>query len=281
MKKITVKAKAKINLTLDILGVSGGYHLLKSLVCSINLFDTITVKKRKDDKITLKIKGLEVDCSVPENNAFRAGALFKETFKTSGVDIIIDKKIPIGGGLGGSSADIAGVLNAMKELFSVDQPLSELANKLSSDANYMLNGGYAVMSGRGDEVECLKQDKKLYFVLFPDKESVSSRACYKKFDELNKTQPTSTDKVLSALNSGEEKDFLDGLKNDLFESATALNPNIKLNLIALKNAGTKTAIMTGSGSTVVGVFLDKKERDAVYKLLLSRFGNKILKAETM
>ncbi len=280
MKKITIKAKAKINLTLDILGVSGGYHLLESLVCSINLFDKITVKKRKDDIITLKNKGLDIDCPIPENNAFKAGVLFKETFNTSGVDIVIDKKIPIGGGLGGSSADIAGVLNAMKKLFGVEQEVSELANKLSSDACYMLKGGYAVMSGRGDKVEWLKKDKKLYFVLFPDWKSVSTRACYKKFDQLNESYDECTKKVLTALYADDQKSFLEGLKNDLYESAKQINPDIELNLLALKNAGSKNNIMTGSGSAVVGVFTDKKERDSVYKLLLSRFGNRIYKAET-
>ncbi len=280
MKKTTIKAKAKINLTLDILGVSGGYHLLSSLVCSINLSDTITVKKRKDNNITLKNKGIKIDCSLIENNAYRAARLFQKTFATSGVDITINKKIPIGGGLGGSSADIAGVLNAMKKLFNVKEDLGKLANELSSDAYYMLKGGYALMSGRGDKVEWLNANKKLYFIIFQDSMSVSTRACYKRFDELNINPENCTEQALNAFKNNDEK-FFEIIKNDLYQPAVTLNPNIELNLIALKNAGAKTAIMTGSGSAVIGVFNNKKERDKVYKILLGRFGNKIIKTETI
>ena len=279
MKKITVKGRAKVNLTLDILGVSGGYHLLSSLACSTALSDIITVKKRKDHLITLKNKGIKIDCSLIDNNAYKAAKLFQKTFNTSGVDIIIDKKIPIGGGLGGSSADIAGVLNAMKKLFNVNENLEKIANELSSDACYMLKGGYAIMNGRGDKVEWLNANRKLYFVVFIDKESVSSRACYKRYDELNISSENCTEQALNAFNKNDES-FFEILKNDLYQPAVTLNPNIELNLIALKNAGAKTAIMTGSGSAVLGVFSNKKERDKVYKILLGRFGNKIIKTET-
>ncbi len=280
MKKITVKANAKINLTLDILGVSGGYHLLSSLVCSIYLSDIITVKKRKDNNITLKNKGIEIDCSLIDNNAYRAARLFQKTFATSGVDIMINKKIPLGSGLGGSSADIAGVLNAMKKLFNVEEDLGKLANELSSDAYYMLKGGYALMSGRGDKVKWLNANKKLYFIIFQDSESVSTRACYKRFDELNISPENCTEQALKAFKNNDEK-FFEIIKNDLYSPAVTLNRNIELNLIALKNAGAKTAIMTGSGSAVIGVFNNKKERDKVYKILLGRFGNKIIKTETI
>lgn len=281
MKKVIKKASAKINLTLDILGISGGYHLLESLVCSTKLCDKITVKKRKDNKITLKMKGLAVDCATTDNNAFKAAALFKKRFNTCGVDIVIEKNIPVGGGLGGSSADVAGVLNAMQKLFSLDVDLSGIANELSSDAYYMLKGGFAVMRGRGDRATWLDYDKKLYFVIFSDKESVSSRACYKAFDDLGKTYDKRTEQVVNALVGGKDEEFLGALKNDLYEPAITLNPNIELNLIALKSVGAQGVVMSGSGSSVVGVFTDKEKRDKVYKILLSRFGNRIIKTETV
>ena len=117
-------------------------------------------------------------------------------------------------------------------------------------------------------------------MVFTDKNSVSSRACYKRYDELNISTENCTEQALKAFNENDEK-FFGLLKNDLYKPATTLNSNIELNLIALKNAGAKTAIMTGSGSAVLGVFNDKKERDNVYKILIGRFGNKILKTETV
>ena len=127
MRKVKVKVPAKVNLTLDVLGLDGGYHSLKSFVASVNVFDTITVKARRDGKITLENRGVDVGCDITDNNAYKGAKSFIDTFGTCGVDIVIDKKIPVGGGLGGSSADIAGVLNALNRLFETDMNMEELA----------------------------------------------------------------------------------------------------------------------------------------------------------
>ena len=97
MKKYTIKVPAKINLTLDVLGAENGYHQIDSLVASISVYDTITVKKRTDGKITITNKGLPIDCPIIENNAYQAGKLFIDTFGTPGVDIIIDDYMKISG----------------------------------------------------------------------------------------------------------------------------------------------------------------------------------------
>ena len=156
MKRVKIKVPAKINLTLDITGVKDGYHHLKSIVSSINLYDTITLIKRNDDKITLLEKGIESGCDTQKNNAFKACKAFINKFGTTGVDIVLNKKIPVGGGLGGSSADIAGVLNGMKKLFGIDGSVKDLADELGSDSRYMLEGGWAVISERGNKVKKLK-----------------------------------------------------------------------------------------------------------------------------
>ena len=121
MKKF--KAYAKINLSLNITGTENGYHMLDSVVTTIDVFDTISVRKRKDDKITLTMKGVGANLLLDErqNNAYKAAALFKQTFDTKGMDITVVKRIPLGGGLGGSSADVAGVLNALKQLFKIEK----------------------------------------------------------------------------------------------------------------------------------------------------------------
>ena len=117
MKNIVINAPAKVNFTLDVLGVEENYHKIKTLVSTIDLYDKITIKKRKDSRIKLVMKGIKVDCEITENNAYKAAKAFIEKYKTLGVDIIVNKKIPVGAGLGGSSADIAGVLNAMEGLY--------------------------------------------------------------------------------------------------------------------------------------------------------------------
>ena len=273
--KIKKKIGAKLNLTLDILGVENGFHTLKSLVAEISLCDTIVVKKRNDKKITLKIKGASLPTD-ETNNAFVAGREFVKTFNTNGADILIKKKIPIGGGLGGSSADIAGVLLALRELYSIDKSVDELAGKLGSDVNYMLSGGYAVMEGRGEKVRKIDSNMPLYVILLPCKDGVSTKECYKEFDEQEKLYPQTTELGERALKEESCENLLKALKNDLYLPAKTLLSKIEENLLAL---GKNNVSMTGSGSTTFALFSTKKERDKKYKQLKKT--HNVIKAKTI
>ncbi|MBE5754222.1 MAG: 4-(cytidine 5'-diphospho)-2-C-methyl-D-erythritol kinase [Clostridiales bacterium] len=281
MKKLTVLTPAKLNLTLDVLGVNGNFHDIESLVVSINLFDKITVKARQDGKITLLTKGREVDCPVIENNAYKAAKLFVDTFGTTGVDIIVDKNIPVAGGLGGSSADIAGVLNALNALYGINGEIELLANDLGSDAAYMLHGGVAVMKGRGEIIETSDADRKIYLLLITEDTQIAARNCYKKFDQKKKLYPSVTQKAERILYTGDLEQLFPLLKNDLGEAAAELVPNIKHNIFNLKKAGAANALVAGSGPTVYGVFEEKAERDKAYKKLTALYGKSLIKAETV
>ena len=280
MKKVKIKARAKINLTLDVLGVTGNYHDIKSLVTSIDLYDQIVIRKRKDTKITLKCKGIPIDCEMTNNNAYKAAKLFIKTFKTSGVDIVINKKIPIGAGLGGSSADIAGVLNGMKELFELDGDLLPLANSLGSDSGYMLTGGYAIITGRGENIANMGVHKTLYLLIVSEEKAISAKASYKAFDKIGKIFDQCTLEAEKALEENDFNKFTSLIKNDLYHGSKEIVSEIQANLLALKKAGAPAAVMTGSGSAVYGVFENKKQRDISYKKLLPLYGNKLIKAQT-
>lgn len=153
------KAYAKVNLTLDILGVKDGYHQLDSLVIALDLYDLITVKKRKDGKIRVFSRG-EGSESIPEekNNAFKAAVAFQSEFSCGGAEISVFKNIPVGAGLGGSSADAAGVLRAMKKLFCIvpspenERKILAIADGTGSDVRAMYTGGTCRMRGRGETV---------------------------------------------------------------------------------------------------------------------------------
>lgn len=273
--KIKKKIGAKLNLTLDILGVENGFHTLKSLVAELDLCDTIVVKKRKDKNIRLKIKGANLPTD-ETNKAVVAGNEFVKEFNTNGADILIKKKIPIGGGLGGSSADIAGVLLALKELYAIERNVDELASKLGSDVNYMLSGGYAVMEGRGEKVSKVRSNMQLYLLLLPCKDGVSTKECYKEFDEQEKLYPQTTEIGKKALKEESYENLLKALKNDLYLSAKTLLPIIEENLLAL---GKNNVLMTGSGSTTFAIFSTKKERDKKYKQLKKT--HNVIKAKTI
>lgn len=281
MRKIKIKTPAKVNFTLDVTGVKNGYHVIKSLVATVNVYDTITLIKRNDKRITLKEMGKKSGCSVVDNNAFKAVKAFKDEFLTGGVDIILEKNIPVGGGMGGSSADIAGVLNGMKALFKPDADVKPLADALGSDSGYMLSGGWAIISDRGNVVDKVDVNAKLYLIILYEEDIISARECYKTFDKIGEYSPECTDIAVDKLLKGDMDEFLRLCKNDLFNPAKELLPKVSENLSALILSGTQKAVMTGSGSAVFAIFKSAKERDKSYKKLLPLYGEKLIKANTL
>ncbi len=282
MKKIQLKIPAKINLTLDVTGrTSDNYHQLQSLVASIDLYDSLTIKKRKDFNVDLKMKGIDPQCSTFENNAYKTAKTFENTYNTFGVSIVIDKQIPVGAGLGGSSADVAGVLNGMQKLFEVDDSVTLIADSMGSDSSYMLKGGWAILNGRGDKQEFLHFDFKLYLIILTMDKSVSAKQSYEEFDRQNIMYNHCTETAIMALKKGDFDLFCMSAKNDLYRATEHIVPEIKDNIKALKDAGAPLAIMTGSGTAVLGVFDNKKDRDKVYKKLKGVYGTKILRAQTI
>ena len=283
MRKVSVKIPAKINLTLDVVGVKNGFHMLKTLVTSVSVYDKVTVRKRADDLVTLSFKGLQPTCAVEDNNAYKTARLFMQKFNVNGVDIVINKAIPLCGGMGGSSADIAGVLKAMQRLYGIKQSVNDLASTLGSDAEYMLNGGFAVLQGKGEIVTPVKTKANLYLLLIKEEEQkaklVTAKDCYKKFDEMAIQYPSQTETAVQFLQSKDYGALLGVLKNDLYPVAKKLLPEIEVNLNALKEHG--NAVMTGSGATVVGVYLSASKRNNVYKQLKAKYGKRLIKARVV
>ncbi len=274
--KLKRQIGAKLNLTLDIVGQRNGFHLLKSLVTELSLRDTVCVKKRKDNKITLKVKGAKLPLD-SKNNAYKAAMLFKERFSTTGVDITLIKKIPLGGGLGGSSADVAGVLLLMKELFKVNDDLKEISSSLGSDVYYMLQGKTALLEGKGEEITPITAGKKLYFLLALSKEECLAKDSYNEFDKQGKGYPECTDKAVEFYKKGDIPSLISVMKNDLAPASSVLAPEIGKNLAELSVCG--NAFMTGSGSVTFSVFENEKDRDLWYKKLKPMLS--LVKAESI
>ena len=280
MKKAKIKVPAKINLTLDIEGVKDGYHILESLVASVDIFDTVCVKARKDNLIKVAFGGVPVGNNGKKSNAYRAAESFKREFGTGGVDIYIEREIPVGAGLGSSSADIAGVLSAMRKLYKVNRDVTYIANELGSDVAYMMKGGFAVMRGRGEHVERIDGvNRTFYLIIVNGKIGVSSAESYKGYDKIGRLYPKNTSAAVNLLKEDDADNFFTVLKNDLYESSASILPEIKETLNRLKEHG--TALMTGSGSAVYGIYKTKKERDKVYKALRPDFGERLIKAKTL
>ena len=278
--KVKIKIPAKINLTLDVLGVKDGYHKISSLVASVNLYDAISLSARKDDEVNISFRGLPVGIGEKDSLAFKAAKLFMDEFSVSGADIEITRAIPAGGGLGGSSADVAGVLLGMQKLYGVSRDMDNLAARLGSDTSYMLKGGYALLKGKGEKVRLLPDiKKKFYLVIITCDKGVSSGECYSEFDRQGKKYPQRTGGAARLLAEGDTENFLKTLKNDLYRPACAFVPEIEDNVNELLSLG--AACMTGSGSAVYGIYPDKKTRNHAFKKLYPKYGKKLLKAKTV
>ena len=259
MNTVKVKAYAKVNLTLEIVGQDGGFHLLDSLVASVDLFDLIVLKKRKDKLSSITMRGLGSETIPPEqNNALKAAELFSQRFGVNGADITVYKNIPMGAGLGGSSADASGVLNGMAKLYAIDdeEAIDKLAQELGSDTKYMRKGGFARMRGRGNDVTPLGVGETLYMLALLPRSSVNTGACYREYDAnpLQTGEGNATENVIAFLAAKNIQGVGRYLTNDLFPPAARLNGDVKTAYEEALSFSPLGAVMTGSGSCVLALF---------------------------
>lgn len=250
-----VKAYAKLNLTLHITGEEGGYHNLDSLVLSVDLFDLIKAEKRKRDNlinVTMYGRGSEA-LSPKENNAVKAAEKFVARYGCGGADITIYKNIPMQAGLGGSSADVAGVLRAMARLYPVadESGLKQLADELGSDTGFMLTGGCARLRARGTQIEELSFSGKPCFLLLLPPQGVSTAECYRLY---NGGISGNSDEAARALERGDLRALGKNLYNALEVPARTINPDVGTAIDELKQFDPLGVCMTGSGSGVYAMF---------------------------
>ena len=252
-----VKSYAKLNLTLDIKGTDGGYHMLDSLVATIDLFDTIHLRKRKDRLVTVEMHGRGSEgLPYDSNNAVIAAKRYVDKFDCRGVDITINKNIPIGAGLGGSSADAAGVLRGMSRLygFGSERELKELADSLGSDSGYLLTGGFARLHGRGDIIEKLEYHHRLHFLLLVPKEGVSTPQCFATYDKLSVIPANTTQSAVEALSKNDVHALGRAMNNDLYAPAALINPDVRRACEELLEFSPLGVTVTGAGSAVFALF---------------------------
>lgn len=251
-----VKSYAKVNLSLNINGTAGGYHLIDSVVVPIDVCDTVRAKPRRDSLINVYMRGMGSESIPPEkNNAVKAGEAFAAAFGTRGADIEIYKDIPIGAGLGGSSADAAGVLNALAKMYKVTDraALKAIADSLGSDTGYMLGGGFARISGRGERVEPLA-GMPLHMLLILPPTSVSAGECYREYDAAPDAPRTDSARLAEALAAGDFAGVAQNVYNALAAPASRLNADVAEALAQAAAFSPSAYGVSGSGSAVFALF---------------------------
>ena len=267
MNTVFEKANAKINLTLDIVGLlPNGYHLIESIMQPISLYDDIKVTKQSSCGIEIVCKGSNMPTD-SSNTMYKATKLFLEQFGLeSKVIIEIEKHIPMQAGLGGGSADAAAVLRALNKLFdypATQEQLMDIASRVGADVPLCLVNKVAHCSGFGEIVKPIDQFDKMYLLLVKPDFGISTPEAYKAFDEKNLTSEFSTRKVMNG------EDIHNCLSNDL-ENAVA-KPEIAEIKQSLIGNGAKASLMTGSGSCVYGIFDTKAECELAENELLTKY----------
>ncbi len=258
--KWSVTAYAKVNLLLKVLGRrADGYHTLASVVDVVSLADTLHMQELAEDRVLVD-DDLGVLPAGGANTIYRAATLLKDVYRVaSGVRVFVEKKIPIGAGLGGPSSDAAATLKALAEAWHLSvQPgrLRELGARIGADVPLFLHGKSCFMEGIGEQITPLTLPRVWYVIVYPGI-VLHTKDVY---ENLKISLTSEQNDIKLSWKFDTVFDLVRILENDLERSAFSLCPEIKTVKERLRKAGAIGSLMSGSGSSVFGVF--ENEADA-------------------
>lgn len=268
--RVTVSAPAKINLTLDIIGKrNDGYHLVKMLMQSVSVCDTVSVWDGADSPIEIYCSRGEVPLT-EENTAYRAAQTFFAftEIKNPGIGIKIKKRIPMAAGLAGGSADAAAVILALDHMFETrlsQGELTDIGEQVGADVPFCLLGGTMLAEGIGTILSPLPDMPSCYLTLAKPGISVSTREAYSLADKRSLWESAKTDDAVEAVCNGDIKEVARCLYNE-FEKVLKLPQVASIKRVMLE-CGALNAGMSGSGPTVFGIFTEKSSAESCARAL--------------
>ena len=274
MDDIYAKARAKINLNLEVLNKrQDNYHNIKSVFQKINFYDEIYIRKTDSNEIELQtnIKSLNDE----DNIIYKAYKRLQEKYKNiTGIKVILNKNIPMQAGLGGGSTDCASFILCMNKLFCLGLSKIEIENigkSLGADVIPCLYNKALVAEGIGDKITVINTNFKYYVVIIKPNISCNTKEMYDKIDNKNRTvQIDGTNDIVNGLKNNDIQKIARNLHN-VFEDTIQdrkLIDNIKDEF--MKN-GAIGSLMTGSGSCVYGIFINKQVAKIAYKKLKQKY----------
>lgn len=262
---MTVRVPAKVNLLLQV-GPrrADGYHDLTTVYQAVSLYDEVTATPAAS--VTVAVAGDDVAAvpTGPDNLAHRAAELLaRRAGAPGGVALEITKGIPVAGGMAGGSADAAAALVACEALWGTGcdrAQLTALAGELGSDVPFLLHGGTALGTGRGEVLTDVLARGTYHWVVALAEGGLSTPAVYAAFDDIGAKTGPGPEAVLAALRAGSATELAAALSNDLQPAALSLRPSLGRVLDAGAEIGALAGIVSGSGPTVV--FLARDARHA-------------------
>lgn len=263
MEKLTLECRAKINLAIDVLGKrEDGYHDVEMILKEIALSDRMTLTLRTDGKIVISSDSAALPLG-ESNLAYRAARLFFDHLgRTEGVEIHIEKRIPMGAGLGGGSADAAGVLKGLNAMFgnpfNIDT-LMQLGARIGADVPFCVLGGCAKATGIGEILTPLPMPPVLYCVIAKPEPSVSTKWVYENLDLSKRPDGLNVSAVAEGIQNGDLSAICQNAANILETVTIPAYPIVGWIKEAFLESGAVLSLMSGSGSAVFGLFTTPQE----------------------
>ena len=260
-REINLKALAKINLGLDVLGKrENGYHDVRMIMQSIYLYDEVKIERTAEPGIELR-SNLAFLPTDEGNIAYKAAALLMDEFQIKeGVRITLNKRIPVAAGMAGGSSNAAAVLFGMNRLFELQLSQQELMERgvcLGADGPYCIMRGTVLAEGIGEELTPLPPLPKCTVLIAKPPVSVSTKLVYEALDSKEINNHPDIDGLIESLTEGDLKQVAARMGNVLEDVTIAMHPVIERIKREMIEAGALNAMMSGSGPTVFGLFDDK------------------------
>ena len=275
-----IKAHAKINLALDIVGRrDDGYHLVRMIMQSLELHDTVSIKKNPSGSEVNKIT-IHTDSDLVEDNeynlGYKAARIMCDRFDIKDdIDINIVKRIPVAAGLAGGSSDAAAVLKGMNELFELGlstEDLQDIGLKLGADVPYCIVGHTMLSEGIGEVLTPVPSKLgAAYILLAKPSRGVSTKEVYQKYDSSEHEIHPDVDAVKEAIESGNLPLLAENLGNVLEDVTIPMVSEIKEIKDKMLDLGAVGTLMSGSGPTVFGIFDDKDKIDKAVDVIKESF----------
>ena len=271
LNRVTVLAPAKLNLALDVVGLlPNGYHNLDMTMQAISLYERVIL--RRSSGLSLSLPGSPVAAN-DSNTAIKAAvAFFRYTGLLAGVEITIEKNVPVRAGMAGGSADAAAVLVGLNALYGAKLSMSELCAlgaKIGADVPFALMGGTCRVQGVGDVIKALPPVPDCWFTVVMPDYGVSTPEAFAAYDRVGSSTHPDCAAQETAIRAEDLAGVCAAAGNALEECSGARdNEAIKT---ALQEQGALTALMTGSGAAVFGIFADEASARAAAAAVQTRW----------
>ena len=275
MEQMSLDVCGKINLSLDVTGKrDDGYHFVSMIMQTVSLKDSLYIKKRGDNSFFLNIGNSSIP-SGEDNIIYKAVSLYHQMTKTGmGYEIVLDKNIPVEAGMAGGSADAAGVLYAINQMNHCQlshEELLKLALNLGADVPYMLVGGTYLATGIGETLQKLP-DVSYHILIVKPNQGVSTKSVYQNLDINHLKNIPNNDKILECIHANKYNEIYPFMGNVLYEPAKMFVPELEQIIFDMESKfSCSRAMMTGSGSTVYGIFENLENRSKATHYFLERY----------